>query len=51
MNLQKRLDTIREGFVKRAPAQALEVMHRVTDDLRRSGIADRALNPLRLPSP
>ncbi len=43
MKLQERLDTMREGFVKRAPSQTREAMHRATDDLRPSGIADRAL--------
>ena len=31
--LQQRLDKIREGFEKKAPAEALAVMHRATDDL------------------
>ena len=40
MSLQARLDRIREGFEKKAPAEALAVMHRATDDLRESGILD-----------
>ncbi len=40
MSLQKRLDRIREGFEKEAPAEALAIMHRATDDLRNSGILD-----------
>jgi hypothetical protein len=32
-NLQKRLDAIRAGFEKQAPAPALEVMHGATSDL------------------
>jgi hypothetical protein len=43
MKLQQRLDRIREGFEKRAPPEVLAVMHRATEDLRRSGIAGRAL--------
>ena len=43
MGLQQRLNTIREGFEKSAPPQALDLMHRATEELRRSGIADRAL--------
>lgn len=43
MNLQERLDSIRKGFEKQAPPEAVAVMHRVTDDLRNSGIMDRAL--------
>jgi hypothetical protein len=31
--LQERLDTIRKGFEKQAPPQALEIMHRATRDL------------------
>jgi cytochrome oxidase Cu insertion factor (SCO1/SenC/PrrC family) len=40
MSLQARLDRIREGFEKEAPAEALAIMHRATDDLRASGIMD-----------
>jgi hypothetical protein len=43
MNLQQKLDIIRQGFEKEAPPEALAVMHRVTDDLRSAGAADRAL--------
>ena len=38
MSLQQRLDRIREGFENQAPAAALAIMHRATDDLRSSGI-------------
>ncbi len=40
MTLQQTLDQIREGFEKKAPPEALTVMHRATDDLRNSGILD-----------
>jgi hypothetical protein len=43
MKLQPRLDRIRQGFEKQAPSEALAVMHRATEDLRRSGIMERAL--------
>jgi hypothetical protein len=43
MSLQARLDRIREDFEKQAPPEALEVMHRATDDLRESGIMDRVV--------
>ena len=43
MSLQKRLDAIRQGFEKQAPAEALEIMHRATNDLRASGQHERAL--------
>ena len=43
MSLQKRLDAIRTGFEKQAPAEALEIMHRATEELRASGQHERAL--------
>ena len=43
MNLQQRLDSIRQGFEKQAPPEAVAIMHRVTDDLRSSGIIDSVL--------
>lgn len=36
--LQDKLDAMREGAKERIPAEALAVMHRATEDLRRSGI-------------
>jgi len=50
MKLQQRLDRIRQGFEKQAPPQAVALMHRAKDDLRHSGISDRALNE-RQPAP
>ena len=41
--LQEKLDAMREGAKDRIPADALAVMHRATEDLRRSGIGDRVL--------
>ena len=38
--LKDRLDRIRSGFEDQAPAEALAVMHRATNDLRDSGIMD-----------
>ena len=43
MTLQQRLDKIRQDFEKEAPPEAVALIHKVTDDLRNSGIADRAL--------
>jgi len=43
MSLQEWLDTVRQNFEKQAPPQAVALMHRATDDLRNSGITDRAL--------
>ena len=40
--LQERLDTIRAGFADRAPAEAREVVHRTTQELIDSGLADQA---------
>lgn len=42
-SLQAKLDAMREGAKERIPAEALAVMHRATEDLRRSGIRERAL--------
>lgn len=42
MNLEEKLAEIRAGAVDRIPAEHRAVMHRVTDELRASGIADRA---------
>lgn len=42
MQLQEQLDNIRKGFEKQAPPEVLALVHRVTHDLRNSGIADRA---------
>jgi len=39
--LEERLDGIRQGFEAQAPAAALAIMHRATDDLSASGIMDR----------
>jgi len=41
MELQPRLDRIRQGFEKQAPKEVVEVMHRVTRDLKTSGILER----------
>ena len=41
--LKDRLDTIRSDFEASAPAAALTVMHRATDDLRASGIMQRLI--------
>ncbi len=56
MGLQDKLRAIREGAVKQIPAAALEVMHGATQELQRSGAADRviqtgaALPPFALPN-
>jgi hypothetical protein len=43
MKLQARLDRHREAFEKKAPPEALAVMHRATKDLQASGIVAKAL--------
>jgi hypothetical protein len=43
MSLQEQLDEVKKGFEASAPAEALTVMHRATEDLRNSGILDRVL--------
>ncbi len=41
MTLQAELDSLRTRFEAKAPQEALAIMHRATDDLRRSGILAR----------
>ena len=43
MSLQEKLDAQREKFESSAPKEAVEVMHKATEDLEKSGIIDRAL--------
>jgi hypothetical protein len=35
--LQEKLEKLREGTRQRAPREALEVMHRATEELKNSG--------------
>jgi hypothetical protein len=44
MSLTEKLNELKANFEKRAPAEALEIMHKATDDLRKSGILKRVLN-------
>jgi len=41
--LQEQLERIKEGAKKRIPPEALTIMGRTTEDLRRSGIVERTL--------
>jgi hypothetical protein len=41
MSLQQKLDTQKKKTETSAPKEALEVMHRATEDLAKSGIMDR----------
>jgi hypothetical protein len=38
MSLQEKLNAYKEGMVKKAPKEALDIMHRATEDLRKSTI-------------
>ena len=40
MSLQEKLNAYKEGMVKKAPKEALEIMHRATEDLRHSTIME-----------
>ena len=40
MSLQEKLDAYKAGMVKKAPKEALEIMHRATEDLRNSATMD-----------
>ena len=44
MSLQDRLNALKTNFESKAPKEALEIMHRATDDLRESGILNGILN-------
>ena len=44
MKLQDKLDDLKKDFEAKAPKEVLKVMHRATDDLRKSGILDRAIS-------
>ena len=43
MILQERLDAYKAEFERKMPADKLAIMHRATEDLRRSGILDRVV--------
>jgi hypothetical protein len=44
MKLQDKLDGIKKDFERKAPKEALKIMHRAVDDLRNSGILDRTVS-------
>ncbi len=43
MALQEKLDKLKADFEAKAPKDALEIMHRATDDLRNSGVMQGVL--------
>ena len=40
MSLQEKLDAYKEGMAQKAPKEALDIMHRATEDLRNSAIME-----------
>jgi len=45
MSLEDKLAAVREGAAKRIPPERLAIMHRATEELRRSGILDGVIKP------
>ncbi|HEX4172704.1 MAG TPA: hypothetical protein VHY82_09515 [Acetobacteraceae bacterium] len=45
MSLEQKLAEVRNAAAKRIPPDRLAVMHRATEDLRRSGILDQVIKP------
>ena len=43
MSLQKKMSAMQKGFEGQAPKEAVEIMHRATDDLRDSGILEQTV--------
>jgi AhpC/TSA family len=43
MSLQEKLDAYKRDFEQKLPPEKSAIMHRATEDLRRSGIVDRVL--------
>ena len=43
MGLQQKLDALKKGFEAQAPKEFVEIMHRATEDLKKSGILDGAV--------
>lgn len=43
MSLKPRLEALRKASETRIPAEAQTIMHRATEDLRRSGIVNRVV--------
>ena len=43
MGLQQKLDVLKKGFEAQAPKEVVEIMHRATEDLKKSGILDGAV--------
>ena len=43
MSLQEKLNEYKAGMQKKAPKEALEIMHRATEDLRKSSIMESVI--------
>jgi hypothetical protein len=43
MTLQEQMNARKEAFQRTLPAEKRDIMHRATEDLRRSGILDRVI--------
>ena len=43
MDLQAKLNEYKAGMQKKAPKEALEIMHRATEDLRKSAIMESVI--------
>lgn len=43
MRLQSTLQQIKDEFEKKAPAEAISLMHRATNDLQASGLVEKSL--------
>jgi len=43
LSLEQQLAAIRDGATKRIPAERLAIMHRATEQLQQSGLAQRAV--------
>ena len=43
MSLEQQLAAMREGAAKQIPADSLAIVHRATEQLQQSGLAERAL--------
>lgn len=43
MSLQDKLNAIKAQIEAKAPAEAIQLMHRATEELRASGLAEKAL--------
>lgn len=43
MSLQEKLNATRKGFEAQAPKEVVDIIHRATDDLQKSGILEQTV--------